>query len=589
MRLKNYSYLLVLSLLFSACTGTKKMIEHKSVVQPVNVQPRETVLSQDQENEMEFLFVEGLKQKALGNTKNAVSIFSRCLDIDPNSAVAMYEMARIHSENNDLTSAALLLQKACSLEPGNKWYRLMLIQIYQKRNQYDQAAAVYDQLLKGDPDNVHYLYAQALLYKAGKQYQRAIDTFNRLEKQTGFNEQIAISREQIYEDWGKKELALQELNHLIQKDPDNPRYYGLKAEYYQDQGDHQQALNNYNKILQLDPDNGFVHFSLAGFYQLQGNYDKAFDEIKKAFNNDQIDADTKIRYYMLQTADSNRTSWTDSQISKLIDILHFKYPEDNRMYTIYAEHMIRQNKLNEARSYLRKYLKTDPKNFDIWQQMLFLSNDLMDFKTLYEDTQTAMRLFPDKAVVYALNAVSALQLKKYKEALDVIDRGEPYAGNNQQLKIQMEIYKAEGNYQLGHVKEAFKAYDQVIALDPNNYMAMNNYAYYLSLENVNLERAEKLSDRVVQANPNNPTYLDTHAWVLFKLKKYSRAKLEMETALKNGGDSIALLVEHYGDILYMLGQKDKALEEWKKAQKIGGGSDVLGQQIKEKHFIQTNK
>ncbi len=153
------------------------------------------------------------------------------------------------------------------------------------------------------------------------------------------------------------------------------------------------------------------------------------------------------------------------------------------------------------------------------------------------------------------------------------------------MKIQFELYKAEANYKLNRVAEAFKAFDDVISLDPENWLAMNNYAYYLSVRNENLEKAELLSGKAVRANPDNSTYLDTYAWVLFMRKDYNLAKFYMETAIKNGGDKNGVIVEHYGDILYMLGQKDKALEQWKKAQEIGDGSELLGEKIKQQRYL----
>ena len=134
--------------------------------------------------------------------------------------------------------------------------------------------------------------------------------------------------------------------------------YAIRSYYDQNQGDKENALKYYNKILEIAPENGFVHFSLAGFYTEQGDFDKAFSEIKLAFKSDELDADTKIQYYMMQTASADQSDWTDEQISELLDILHEKYPDDNRMFAIYADHLVRQNKLTEARDYLSKYLDT---------------------------------------------------------------------------------------------------------------------------------------------------------------------------------------------------------------------------------------
>jgi tetratricopeptide (TPR) repeat protein len=116
-------------------------------------------------------------------------------------------------------------------------------------------------------------------------------------------------------------------------------------------------------------------------------------------------------------------------------------------------------------------------------------------------------------------------------------------------------------------------------------MAMNNYAYYLSVRNENLAKAEELSSKAVRANPDNSTYLDTYAWVLFMRKDYSLAKFYMESAIKNGGDKNGVIVEHYGDILIMLGEKEKAVEQWKKALGTGEGTKLLSEKIKQERYL----
>jgi len=184
-----------------------------------------------------------------------------------------------------------------------------------------------------------------------------------------------------------------------------------------------------------------------------------------------------------------------------------------------------------------------------------------------------------------LRAVACLQLEKYTEALDILKEGDAYLLDNKLMKVQFELYRAEANYKLGRVEDAFKAFDAVISIDPENWLAMNNYAYYLSVRNENLEKAEQLSGKAVRANPDNSTYLDTYAWVLFMRKDYSLAKFYMETAIKNGGDKNGVIVEHYGDILFMLGQKDKAMEQWKKAEETGDFSEFLSEKIKQGRYL----
>jgi len=582
MKKRYLAYFALVFMLVNSCSTAKKQVK-------TNIQPKTEVegsaISDDDKNEFEYTFIEGLKQKMIGNQQAAVTLFSKCLSINPNSASAMFELAKIHSGNGDMTSSSLLLEKATNLDPENKWYKVLLAQIYQQGKQYKKAADIYGQLYKLDPENLEYLYMNAALLSSAEKFDQAIDVYNELEKKVGINDQISVEKLQIYQSEGKKKEALAELQKLIDSNPKEPRFYGLLADFYLSEKDDADALKNYLKILEIEPDNGFVLFSLSSFYREKGDKEKSWEYLRKGFLNKTVEVETKIQYYLMLAGNKDQALYTDEQVDELVDILVKTNSDDYRVYTVYAEHLISQGKLEEAREQLRKVLKTEKDNYVIWERMLLISNDLLDFQGIYDDSGKALELFPNQPTLYGLRAVACLQLQKYSEALEVLAEGEPYLLDNRLMKIQFGLYRAEANYKLDRVEEAFKAFDDVIKIDPENWLAMNNYAYYLSLRNERLDKAEELSSKAVRANPGNPTYLDTYAWVLFMRQNYSLANFYMETAIKNGGDQNGVILEHYGDILSMLGKKDEAVEQWKKALLTGEGSKFLEEKIRQERYI----
>jgi len=582
MKKRYIAYIAVVSILAISCGTAKKQVKSGNQAKP---EVQETSMSADDKNEFEYTFIEGLKQKMIGNQQAAITLFSKCLEINPNSSSAMFELAKIHSGNGDQTSSSLLLEKAINIDPANKWYKLLLAQIYQQGKQYKKAADLYQQLYAIDPDNMEYLYMNASLLSSAGKYDLSIDAYDELEKKVGITDQISVEKHQIYLSTGKKKEALAELQKLIDFNPKEPRYYGLMADYYLSEKDDVTALKYYQKILEIDPDNGFVLFSLTSFYRQKEDKEKAWEYLRKGFLNKSVDVETKIQYYLMITSAQEKPFFTDDQVGELVNLLVKTNADDYRVYTVYAEYLITKGKLAEARDQLRKVLETEKDNYPIWERMILISNDLLDFKSIYTDSEKAIGLFPNQPVLYGLKAIACLQLEKYAEAIDILKEGEPYLLDNKPLKIQFELYRAEANYKLGKVEDAFKAFDSVISLDPENWMAMNNYAYYLSLRNEKLDKAEELSSQAVRANPVNATYLDTYAWVLFMRKDYKLANFYMETAMKNGGDKNGTIVEHYGDILFMLGEKDKALENWKKAVGTGEGSKFLSEKIKQGRYL----
>jgi len=571
-----------------ACSGTKSVVNTSEPdVEDPKVELDNQKLSLEEQKQMEFdyLFVEAIKEKSLGNPQRAIQLLSGCLEINPNSSAAMYELATIHAENNDFTSASLLLEKAIQLSPENKWYRLLLAQIYQQTQRFNDAATIYNELLEQDPENLEFLYMKAALLSNANKIKDAIEAYNKLEEKVGVNEQISVSKQQLYVENGEVEKAFEEIEKLIESNPDDPKYYGLMADLFQSQGDSVNALKYYRKIQEIDPENGFVHFSLANYYLQNGETEKSFEETKTGFRSEDVDLQTKLQLYMMLTANPAQSGIQPEQEDELIDILLETHPNEHIVYTVRAESLLKSGKLEEARTELLKALEIEKNDYILWERVLFIDNDLQDWQSLYEHSTQTMDLFPNQPQVYFLNAVACIQLEKYDETLSVSDEGLMYVLDNVKMEGQFLMLKGEALYKTGKKDEAFELFDRSVELDPDNHIALNNYAYYLSLAGENLDKAERMSGKVIERFPENSTYLDTYAWVLFKKGEYKLAKFYMESAIKTGGEENGTLLEHYGDILFKLGETDEAIKTWEKAKNLGEVSELLEKKIRERNYF----
>jgi tetratricopeptide (TPR) repeat protein len=128
-------------------------------------------------------------------------------------------------------------------------------------------------------------------------------------------------------------------------------------------------------------------------------------------------------------------------------------------------------------------------------------------------------------------------------------------------------------------QEAFNAYENSLRYNPDNSGVLNNYAYYLALENRDLDKAVEMAEKANALSPDNPTFLDTYAWTLYKRGQYPEALMQMEKAIKLQEKPGAVEMEHFGDILYQLGRIDEAKKWWNQANEIGGGSDLLQKKV----------
>ncbi len=571
--------------LFCSCKVSKPIAQNKISV------PEDSaaiIQSNQNQNEFEYLFIEGIKQRTLGNPDEAIKIFSRCLEIDPKSSAALYEMANIHVSKGDFQSSMMMCEKAVSLNPDNIYYHLLLVKIYVQNKVYDKASNEYEALLRLSPDSQEYKFQQAAVLAMGGKTDEALAIYNKLEASLGLIEPIAIGKQQLYLQQGNKNAAYAEIEELIKLNPAETKYYGLLADMFLTDKNREKALENYNKILSIDPEDGFVHLSLANFYLESKEFSKAFDHIILAFKNPNLELETKAQMFMLLSQPSpNKLS--DEQQLQLIDILIKAHPDDERPRSLLVDYFLGKKQTKDARKQLLLILDMNKDNYIYWERLLLIDNDLQDWKTLCEDSNKALEYFPDQPVIYLLNSVGLLQLKQYDALLSLLDSGEAHAKNNQKILSQLNTYRGEAYYNKKDFNAAFNAFEKGISQDPQNYMAMNNYAYYLSLKGERLDTAEKLSGSVIQANPDNATYLDTYAWVLFRKKDFKLAKFYMESALSKVTDESAILIEHYGDILFFLDDKQHALEQWKKSLGMGNDSKVLKEKIAKKIYIESDE
>ncbi len=140
-------------------------------------------------------------------------------------------------------------------------------------------------------------------------------------------------------------------------------------------------------------------------------------------------------------------------------------------------------------------------------------------------------------------------------------------------------------HEKGRNDEAFQAYDSCLQWKPDNTAALNNYAYYLSVENKNLTKAEQMSYKTIKAEPENSTFLDTYAWILFQQKRYEEAKIYIEQAIRSDSTLSGVVKEHAGDIYAQTGDMEKALDYWQQSLKGGNESATLKKKIQLKKYI----
>ena len=138
-----------------------------------------------------------------------------------------------------------------------------------------------------------------------------------------------------------------------------------------------------------------------------------------------------------------------------------------------------------------------------------------------------------------------------KIALENLNSGLEFVIDNKALKLEFHTSLAETYHLLQMHSQSDSIFEMILLDYPDNILVLNNYSYYLSLRNERLEIAKKMSYKCNTLEPNNGTYEDTYAWILYCLGDFVEARNWIEKSMSNKGNESSVIVEHYGDILYL--------------------------------------
>ncbi len=532
------------------------------------------------------MLIEAKKEALIGNIEGAATMFRRYIERYPGDAVGYYEMARIEIDRKNLPDALELAKKAQALDTANIWYMLFLSDLFQSSSQYDEAIGIMEKVIKKAPDNLDYLYQLASLYLQVRKYTEAIDVYNTIEGKAGISEEISLQKEKIYIYLVDLPKAEAELKKLIGAFPGESQYYSILAEFYMANNQAEKAIETYKKIEEIDPENAYIHMSLADYYRKTGNREKAFQELKLGFANPNLDIDTKVNILLSFYSVNQIYNELKDQAFELSKILVETHPQDPKAHSIMGDLLLQDKKYPEARESFLKVMSLDSTKYVIYEEILRLDVQLSEFEHLLRFSRKAIALFPEQPLPYLFSGIGNYQLKHYDEALSSFSDGIKLVGDNNELLAQFYMYMGDTYHALKKDREAYKVYDKSLQINGANPYVLNNYAYYLSLNGEDLDKAEEMARKAVNLDPANSSFQDTYGWVLFRQGKYKEAREWIGKAIGDKEGASGEVLEHYGDVLYKLGDTSQAVEFWIKAKKKGEASGLIEKKIEERKLIE---
>lgn len=528
--------------------------------------------------EEESLATEGMKFMMKDEPAKALPIFEKLVLASDKDAAGHYMVATALIKLNRQDEAIIASKKAYDLDKNNVFYGQQLAELYAKRRKYAEAAQIYETLLAKSPDNIQYGIELAAVYVFNDQFDKAIATYDVLERSIGITEEITHQKQQLYLRQNNLEKALAESKKLIAAEPSEVSYRVEMAEILIANDRISEAVIPLEEALKINPDEAQAHVLLADIYRRNGDVQKCNQELKLVFANPNLDAEPKVRVltgYLTMLKTEEETKDAILLAKQLIDT----HPNDSKTNVIYADLLMRTGKKLEARDMYAKAARLDGSVYEIWGAVLQLDGELNQVDSMLAHSEKALEIFPNQGMLWYSNGTAQLMKKNYTQAISSFEESLKLISDRPEMIPFIHAQLGDAYNGLGDNSKSDAAYELALKENPENDHVLNNYSYFLSLRREKMDLALKMSEKLVSLHKDNPTYLDTYAWVLYIMKDYKKAKVFLEKAMTDSAGVSGTIVEHYGDVLFKLGERENAVAQWKKAKKLGETTELLDKKI----------
>lgn len=546
------------------------------------------IMDETSRRKFDYFFYEAVNAKTLGKYAESFDLLQHCYSMDSTNASVLIELGAYYSSLEEKNKALDFFRRAVKQDPANYYYNMILAGLSKELDLKKEVIEIYNYLLKTYPEKVELYFELANVYGDNGELDKAIQSLDSLQKYTGVSDAITLNKFRLYNMMDKKDRAFEEIQSVIDKNPDNIRYKLLMGDLYLQDNQADKALDYYQQAKQIDPDEPSLILSMVNYYEKTNNKPAAVEELQKAITSSKMEVETKLQLLARYITLLRQSQQDIKTANPLFQSMFEQHPNNTRINMMYGDVLLLQEDKKGAMEQFEIYTKDNPADPAGYEQMLrIVLPDTQALEKVVEITLTGIEHIPTAPQFYFYLGLAKFQQKKYGEALSIYEQGLTNA-EFQSPVIESDFYGQIGDIHhfLKNNNIAFENYEKALKLNPQNLPVLNNYSYYLSLERKSLDKAEQMSGITIKAEPTNPTYLDTYGWILFEQGAYTMAKIYIEKAIEYGKEDLtAEVLEHYGDVLAVTGEKEKAVEQWKKAKELGSGSKTLNKKIKRKEYI----
>jgi len=507
--------------------------------------------------------------------------------LDSTHEKATLDLMRIYFTQRNYAEAENLAKRLIKLQPADESNWIALADIYKATENYEELLRVFDSLIQLKPDNAAFYYDKAFALSLAENFDASLDLYKQIEKKFGLDDQLFIARKDIYMHQNNTKKAIAEAKAYLAYKPEESDPYLMMGNLYLDLEEPKEALKILDKAERKFPDEAYIALTKADAYHLLKRNDDVFLELKKAFANESLPVAIKIRtiYNILQQYDESTSLYMVEELSRALVESH---PEQADAQAVYGDILLQMRRYEDAHAAFLKALNSNKRLDFIWEQLLQLEVSMNQLEDAQKHGLEAVDLFPTNPAILLYTGYAHLLDQKYAVARSFLEEALNQA-NPENADLMVQIYSSLGDTYHALEMDATSnvAYEEALKIDSNNTYVLNNFAYYLALRKEGLSKAASMSKKANEINPNNASFQDTYAWVLFQQENYKEALVWIDKAIDLTERPSSILIEHKGDILFKLGNKQEALDFWEKARQLpdAENNEKLHQKIKERTYV----
>ncbi len=524
------------------------------------------------------LFLESVRQGLKGNDAAAYELLCRALELNPDGAESLSRLAYYVTDTAKVVS---MLKHAIAVAPENATYRLQLVYSYLQRTEYDSAIAVLRTAIDREDYPVDDLWMLYRLQGQQGYYEAAGKTLDRLERLEGGDEYFSYERIRLYLSAGQPEEAYKVVENLCEENPTELRYFMLLASLYLDNGRADEGYAICREVQAKEPGNKLAQIWLLSYYEQQHDTTAFYAMLDSVIRNPEVENATRLQL-LAGHVGAYRNDTTPQTVGRILSLFRcaLSFPQDDSsLAELWEQYMMYAHQPDDSvKVALYKNLSITPDNSAARTRLLLRLIEDDDGESIISLCREGELYNPTHLHYYLYEALALAQKKLDQEAIEVLLRGLEYkADNPKDGNLISSMYAVLGDlfHSEKRKEESYAAYDSCLVYNPDNLGCLNNYAYFLSLDRVRLDEAERMSLRTVRKDSLNPTYLDTYAWILYETGRYEQARLYIDETLKyvDETEDNSSIYDHAGDIYLKCGLTREAVDFWNQALRMTTDAD----------------